>query len=218
MTIGKITSSQQDIVFVNIRPEDDTYMETHNGTVKVTYYIINSVGQIFTTFHWMGRIKIKIGNVTEPSRVRVALYDTPAKTHMFYDVQFDITSIGGCVLHLAFDPLPIGTYFYEIEKLSGTVGVSVVTDSTLHKAYKEGSPTTDWDIESKIMYVTDTEQEKAVAIVGDTVDSGVTTVSAGSTLGKIMVGVVEKNISREDDDLANGGEILTGCWFTELDD
>jgi len=68
------------------------------------------------------------------------------------------------------------------------------------------------------MYVTDEEVERPVAVVGDPVDSGITTISGGSELGKIMVGTVEKNISRAGDSLANGGQILTGCWFFELED
>jgi uncharacterized Zn-binding protein involved in type VI secretion len=94
----------------------------------------------------------------------------------------------------------------------------VVSDSTLHNAYTDGNPTTAFDVESKIMYVTDAEEERPVAVVGDPVDSGVTTISGGSELGKIMVGSVEKNISRAGDSLANGGQVLQGCWFVELED
>ena len=126
-------------------------------------------------------------------------------------------SPGSVVLHLSFNPLPAGDYHWELERLSSSLGISVVTDSTLHNAYTDGNPTTAFDIESKIMYVTDEEVERPVAVVGDTIDSGITTISGGSELGKIMVGTVEKNISREGDSLANGGQILTGCWFFEME-
>ncbi|MBU4223011.1 MAG: hypothetical protein KKD46_03415 [Euryarchaeota archaeon] len=216
MVIGEITSSQQDIMFVQVRVEDAAFMETHNGTVKANYYINNSIGQKFTSMRWMGRIKIKIGNVNESSRLRLSLWDSPAKTKLFFENEYQLNP-GSVVLHLSFNPLPAGDYYWELERLSGSVGISVVTDSTLLKAYIDGTPTTDFDIESKIMYVTDAEEERPVAVVGDTIDSGVTTISGGSELGKVMVGTVEKNISREGDSLANGGQILQGCWFVELE-
>lgn len=217
MTIGKITSSQQDLVFVKVRPEDDTFLETHNGAVKANYYVASSVGERFTALRWFGRIKIKIGNVNDAGKVRMTLHDSPAKAKTYYENEFELTMSGGVVLHMAFDPLLAGDYYWELTRVSGSIGISVVTDSTLHKAYTDGNPTIAFDIESKIMYVSDEEAERPVAVVGDTIDSGVTTVSGGSELGKIMVGSVEKNISRDGDSLANGGQILTGCWFVELD-
>jgi len=36
MVIGEITSSQQDIMFVQVRVEDAAFIETNNGTVKAT--------------------------------------------------------------------------------------------------------------------------------------------------------------------------------------
>ncbi|MFA4957750.1 MAG: hypothetical protein WC556_12345 [Candidatus Methanoperedens sp.] len=216
MVIGEITSSQQDIMFVHVRVEDAAFIETHNGMVKANYYINNSIGQKFSTARWMGRIKIKIGNVNESSRLRLSLWDSPAKTKLFFENEYQLNP-GSAVLHFSFNPLPAGDYYWELERLSGSVGISVVSDSTMHKAYTDGNPTAAFDIESKIMYVTDAEVERPVAVVGDTIDSGVTTVSGGSELGKIMVGSVEKNISRDGDSLANGGQILTGCWFLELD-
>lgn len=217
MVIGEITSSQQDIMFVQVRVEDAAFIETHNGTVKVSYFINNSIGQKFTTTRWMGRIKIKIGNVNESSRLRLSLWDSPAKTKLYFENEYQLNP-GSAVLHLSFNPLPAGDYYWELERLSGSVGVSVVSDSTLLNAYTDGTPTAAFDIESKIMYVTDEETERPVAVVGDTIDSGVTTISGGSELGKIMVGTVEKNISREGDSLANGGQILQGCWFFEMED
>ncbi|HKZ36279.1 MAG TPA: hypothetical protein VJ184_01420 [Chryseolinea sp.] len=217
MVIGEITSSQQDIMFVQVRVEDATFIETHNGTVKANYYINNSIGQKFTIMRWMGRMKIKIGNVNESSRLRLSLWDSPAKTKLFFENEYQLNP-GSAVLHLSFNPLPAGDYYWELERLSGSVGVSVVSDSTLHNAYTDGNPTSAFDVESKIMYVTDAEEERPVAVVGDPVDSGVTTISGGSELGKIMVGSVEKNISRAGDSLANGGQVLQGCWFVELED
>ncbi len=67
MVIGEITSSQQDIMFVQVRVKDATFIETHNGTARANYYINNSIGQKFTTTRWIGRIKIKIGNVNDSS-------------------------------------------------------------------------------------------------------------------------------------------------------
>ena len=217
MVIGEITSSQQDIMFVQVRVEDADFIETHNGTVKANYYISNSIGQKFSTTRWMGRIKIKIGTINEASRLRLSLWDSPAKTKLFFENEYQLNP-GSAVLHLSFNPLPAGDYYWELERLSGSVGVSVVSDSTLHNAYTDGNPTTAFDVESKIMYVTDAEEERPVAVVGDPVDSGVTTISGGSELGKIMVGSVEKNISRAGDSLANGGQVLQGCWFVELED
>jgi hypothetical protein len=217
MVIGEITSSQQDIMFVHVRVEDAAFIETHNGTVKANYYIINSIGQKFSIARWMGRIKIKIGNVNQSSRLRLSLWDSPTKTKLFFENEYQL-SPGSAVLHLSFNPLPSGNYYWELERLSGSVGVSEVSDSTLHNAYTDGNPTTAFDIESKIMYVTDAEVERPVAVVGDTIDSGVTTISTGTSLANIMVGIVEKNISREGDALSNGGNILTGCWFFEADE
>lgn len=217
MVIGEITSSQQDIMFVQVRVEDAAFIETNNGTVKANYYINNSIGQKFSTARWMGRIKIKIGNINESSRLRLSLWDSPAKTKLYFENEYQLNP-GSAVLHLSFNPLPAGDYYWELERLSGSVGVSVISDSTLHNAYSDGNPTAAFDVESKIMYVTDAEVERPVAVVGDPVDSDITTVSGGSQLGKVMVEAVEKNISREGDSLANGGQILTGCWFFEMED
>jgi phosphoribosylpyrophosphate synthetase len=215
MTIGKITSSQQDTAYVMVRPEDGTFVETHNGAAKSNYYLIDSVGERFTTEHWSDRIKIKIGNVINAGKVRVNLYDTPSKALTYFEIETDLPA-GGSVIHVIFDPLPAGTYYLEIKKISGSCGISVVTDSTIHTAYKEGGSTSDWDIESKIMYVSDVEVERAVAVVDDEVDTGVTVTSAGSDFNFIKVGINEKAVCREGDSLSNGGRILNGCWFVEV--
>jgi len=214
MTIGKITASQQDTVFVKVRPEDGTFKETHNGSSRSNYYMIDSVGEQFSSAHWFGRIKVKIGYAVEGSRVRVNLYDTPEKALTYYETESDLPA-GGSVVHVIFNPLPAGNYYLEIKKVSGSCGISVVTDSTLHNAYKEGVATDQWDIESKIMYVSDVEEERAIAVVGDDVDTGVTATSTGSYLNFIKAGLNEKAICREGDSLSNGGKILNGCWFVE---
>ncbi|HYN44888.1 MAG TPA: hypothetical protein VER35_02715 [Candidatus Limnocylindrales bacterium] len=214
MTIGKITASQQDTVFVKVRPEDGTFMETHNGTARSNYYMIDSVGEQFSAAHWFGRIKVKIGNAVEGSRVRVNLYDTSAKALTYCETESDLPA-GGSVVHVIFNPLPAGDYYLEIKKVSGSCGISMVTDSTLHNAYKEGTATDQWDIESKIMYVSDVEEERAIAVVGDEVDNGVTVTGTGSDFNFIKTGLNEKAICREGDLLSNGGKILNGCWFVE---
>ncbi len=214
MTIGKITSSQQDTVFVKVRPEDGIFMETHNGTARSNYYMIDSVGEQFSAAHWFGRIKVKIGNVVDTARVRVNLYDTPAKALTYYETESDLPA-GGSVVHVIFNPLPPGNYYLEIKNVSGTIGISMVTDSTLHNAYREGSATNEWDIESKIMYVSDEEEERAIAVVGDDVDNGVTVTGTGSDFNFIKTGLNEKAICREGDSLSNGGKIINGCWFVE---
>jgi len=99
MTIGKITSSQQDTIYVKVRPEDGTFMETHKGTTKSNYYMIDSVGEQFFAAHWFGRIKVKIGNVVDSARVRVNLYDTPSKTLTYYETESDLTA-GGSVVYV----------------------------------------------------------------------------------------------------------------------
>jgi hypothetical protein len=214
MTIGKITASQQDTVFVKVRPEDGTFMETHNGTARSNYYMIDSVGEQFSAAHWFGRIKVKIGNVVDSAKVRVNLYDTPAKALTYYETESDLPG-GGSVIHVIFNPLPTGNYYFEIKNVSGSCGISVVTDSTLHNAYKEGAATDQWDIESKIMYVSDVEEERAIAVVGDEVDNGVTATSTGSDFNFIKSGLNEKAICREGDLVSNGGKIINGCWFVE---
>jgi len=216
MTIGKITSSQQNIVFASVRVEDDTFIETHNGTIKIDYFIDESVGEEFTTTKWYGRLKIKMSNIIESGLVKLVIYDSPTKNIAYHDIKITL-SPPNATIHLAFNPLPMGDYYWELERISGNIGISVVTNSTIHKAYKNGIATSDWDIESKIMYVGD-KIDKPIAVVGDTIDSGVTTISSGSTLGVVMVASVEKNISRIDDTLTNDGKILTGCWFAELED
>ncbi|MDW7727343.1 MAG: hypothetical protein SCH70_09620 [Candidatus Methanoperedens sp.] len=216
--IGKITSSNQDTVMVKVRPETGEFFETHNGTVFQTYNIIDRIGQAFHTDSWITRLKIKLSAVAENSEATVTIYDSAQKIKAFCQGDFMIDAGGVQVLHLAFDPLPPGDYYWELLLTSGAIGVGVCTDSTLGGAYKEGVSTADWDIESKLMLAADEQVERAVAFVGDEIDDGVTTIRDGSSLGRLQTGVVEKNISREEDALANGGKILTGSWYVEAED
>jgi hypothetical protein len=217
MTLGKITKSNQDIVYVKVRVEDETFMETHNGTSKTNYYLVNSVGEKFTTPRWFGHIKIKIGDSPAGARLRLTLWDTPSKEVLYCETESELTA-GGCVIHVITNPLPAGDYYLELTKVTdSSIGIGVVTDSTLHNGYKEGVATSDWDIECKLMYVSDQEEERAVAVVGDEVDSGVTVTSTGSDISFIKVGALEKAVCSAGDSLSNGGQILNGCWFVEED-
>lgn len=212
-TLGQITSSQQDLVFVKVRAEDGTFLETHNGTVRTNYYFTTSVGQAFAATKWFDRIKVKIGNTSDAGLVRLALYDSPSKTNKLAQIK-EFLPPGESVLHMFFEPKASGSYYWEMTKVSGSFGVSIVTDSTLHTAYKEGSPTAEWDVESKIVYVGD-EIEKPIAIEGDTIDAEITTTLPGSKKGFVDIGT-EKSIVRVGDRLVNGGTILTGCNFMEI--
>jgi hypothetical protein len=218
MTIGKITASQQDLVYVKVRPEDGTFMETHNGSSRFYTTVNQSIGQVFTSPRWFGRIKVKV-LISMAGTARFIIYDSPSKNRTIYEKEVFFTTLDYQVIHVAFDPLPPGTYYYEISNGSfiGDVRVSMVTDSTLHGAYIDASPAS-LDIESKLMFVIDSPEERPVAQVGDEVDNGATTVQTGSPLGNIIRAGLERNISREGDALANGGTILTASWFVELGD
>lgn len=216
--IGKITASNQDVVMVKVRPETGESFETHNGTAFQNYNVIDRVGQEFHTDSWITRLKIKLSATPEDSEATITIYDSVQKVKAFCQGDFMIDTGGVQVLHLAFDPLPSGDYYWELLLTSGAIGVSVCTNSTLGGAYREGAGTTDWDLESKLMLATDEPVERAVAFVGDEVDNGVTNIKDGSSLGQLQTGIVETNISREEDALVNGGKILTGSWYVEAED
>lgn len=220
MTIGKITSSNQDIVMVTVRPETGSFFETQDGTVFANYNVINSAGQLFHTNTWITRLKIKLSSTPENSKAEVTLYDSPEKTKTLYQGSFMIYPGESSfqVLHLAFDPLPPGDYYWELSRTSGVIGISVCTNSTHGGAYLEGENTPGLDFESKLMLASGEQVERAVAVVGDEVDAGITTVKDGSSLMQLHTGVDVLNISREGDMLENGGKILTGSWFVELED
>jgi len=216
--IGKITSSNQDTVVVKVRPETGGSFETHNGTVFTNYQLIDKAGQAVHTDSWVTRLKIKLGTTPENSEATVIIYDSAQKFKTFCRGDFMITAGGVQILHLAFDPLPPGDYYWELRVSKGSIAVSVCTDSTLGGAYKEGASTTEWDIESKLMLATDEPVERAVAIVGDEIDGGVTTIRDGSSLGAFKTGATDTQVSREQDALVNGGKILTGSWYTFMED
>jgi hypothetical protein len=116
MVIGEITSSQQDIMFVQVRVEDAAFLETHNGQQREHHKQL--IDRNFNS-PLDGRIKIKIGNVNESSKLRLSLWDSPTKTKLFFEN--DISEPWQCILHLLSIPprrLP-GT-----ERLSGSVGVA----------------------------------------------------------------------------------------------
>lgn len=217
MTVGKITSSQQDLVYVKVRPENGTFLETRIGGSETVLSISDSAGQEFTAEHYFGRIKIAVKDAGNKSLI-AKLYDSHLKENKLHETIFKNVGQDG-VLHWAFDPLPAGTYYWEVEAWAGVSGFElyVFSGSTLGTAYMDGSLLPGKDFKSKVMYCEDIEVERAVAVVGDSVDSDVATVSSGTSFGSVMVGTVEKNISRELDDLGNGGQILTGSWFLEMD-
>ncbi|TGC08134.1 hypothetical protein [Methanolobus halotolerans] len=218
MTIGKITSSQQDLVYVKVRPETGVELETRIGGMQADISSEGTLGQEFTAAHYFGRIKIAVKS-TGTSSLVARLYDSHQKQVKYHETVF--REVGqDKVLHWAFDPLPPSMYYWELEVWSGASLFKLYgyTGSTYGGCYKDGVLLSGTDLMSKVVYCEDTEVERPVAVVGDTVDSGVTTVKTGSPLGQIMVGVVEKNISRELDELNNGGMIMTGSWFMEMDD
>lgn len=217
MSIGKITSSQQDLVYVKVRPETGVELETRIGGSEIVEDVTTTAGQEFTAAHYFGRIKIAVKD-SGTSTLVARLYDSHEKNTKYHETVFK--DVGqDKVLHWAFDPMPAGSYYWELEVWSGSslFRLYAFTGSTYDGGYENGSPISK-DFKSKIVYCEDTEVEKPVAVVGDEVDSGVTTVATGSPLGAIQVGTVEKNIARELDELANGGKILNGSWFLEVDD
>lgn len=218
MAIGKITSSQQDLVYVKVRPETGVELETRTDGTQTDISSEGTMGQEFTAEHYFGRIKIAVKS-TGTSSLVARLYDSHLKQAKHHETVF--REVGqDKVLHWAFDPLPPGTYYWELEVWSGASLFKLYgyTGSTYGGGYRDGALLSGTDFKSKIVYCEDSEVERAVAVVGDSVDSGMTTVKTGSPLGQIMVGTVEKNIARELDELNNGGRIMTGSWFFEVDD
>lgn len=218
MTVGKITSSQQDLVYVKVRPETGVELETRTGGTQTDISSEGTLGQEFVAAHYFGRIKIAVKS-TGTSSLVARLYDSHLKQVKHHETVF--MEIGqDKVLHWAFDPLPPGTYYWELEVWSGASLFKLYgyTGSTFGGCYKDDVLQSSVSIKSKVVYCEDTEVERPVAVVGDTIDTGATTVKTGSPLGQIMVGTVEKNIARELDELNNGGKIMTGSWFMEVDD
>lgn len=213
MTIGKITSSIQDLVYVEVRPETGEYQETREGGSLSSVAIGGTFGAAFTAAHYFDRVIIAIADAAN-NDLAVRLYDGPEKANKIHEAAF-INSGEGSAMHLIFDPLPPGNYYWEINTGGKIIRPYVYTGSTYQTSYYNGYQDPTKDLRSKIMYCTDELQQVPVAIEGDPVDDGVTTVAAGSTCIAINTGYVEKNVATELDALANGGRILTGAWYIE---
>lgn len=219
MSVGKITNSQQDMVYVKVRPETGVELETRTGGTAAWDETTTTFGQAFTAEHYFGRIKIVVHDAGGKNLV-ARLYDSPAKGVKYVETIFKEVDQEE-VLHWIFDPMGPGSYYWELEIWSSndpTFRLKTYDGSTFNGAYEDGSVLSGKSFMSKIVYCEDTEVERQVAMTGDTVDSGTTTVKSGSPLGQINTGTVVGNISREGDELNNGGTILNGSWFMEVDD
>lgn len=213
MPIGEITNVDQTIVYVEVRTETGSSYETFNGGIKGSLVIAKSgtVGEEFIAAHYFGRIKIELlpGN-----ELIVRLCDNHNKGNIYYESHIPIRS-GSVneIIHFAFDPMPAGEYYWELEDL-GVGGSYCVYQigSTIGRAFKDGLPITD-DFKSKIMYVSDTIEEKPVAVEGDKVNT-TEDITSGSNVLKLESATVEYNIARQGDSVGTGdGKILTGCWY-----
>lgn len=212
MTIGKITSTQQDLVYVEARVEDDTFTETNNGGFDTEFTYIGICKQEFSVDRWFGRIKSVILNAQNTDIV-LRLYDSNGE--MIQD-KF-VKNVGkDQVIHFIFDPLPPGEYTFEIDTLGNKVTVGSFGFSSYGGFSINNFIEYNHSLKLKIMHYTTELQQKAVAVVGDEVDNGSTSVSNGIEFGKIMTGNVEYNINRAGDMLENGGHVLTGCWYAQI--
>lgn len=214
MTIGTITSSQQDFVKAEVRVEDGSSLETYTGGTSSSTPITTSIGQEFTATAWFSRIKVVIANGGS-NTLMFSLYESHSKATLHHSVLIEGAGINS-VAHLAFDSLPPGVYYWEltVNSGSGTTYISSLTGSTIQTAYVDAMLDTSIDFKSKIMY-TGGLVERDIAIDGDSVDTSVTTVLSGESIMGIQVGTVVENVSYAGDALANGGEVLTGAWFME---
>lgn len=213
MTVGKITGSGQGILYVQVRPETGEFLETRIGGILAGQFLSLPYGTLFTAEHWFDRLIIALddgGGRDLPVRI----YDSPDKTNLIQETLF--TKVGPSrALHMIFEPLPPGEYYWELDPGGQITVAQVCIGSTYEGTYVNGNLMTGYDLRSKIMYCTDELQERAVAVTGDPIDNGVTTIKETSSLAAIQVGTVEKNIAKELDELHNGGQILTGSWYVE---
>jgi hypothetical protein len=213
MTVGKITSSQQDYVMVKVRPEDGTFFETDTGsTGEEQVQISASAGQEVTAPTWFGRIKMPASLVN--ASVGLKIWDSPAKVIEYFSLKLNSLN-DNQILHIAFDPLPPGNYYFEILKNAGSLGITKKIGSTYPGAYLNGIEQTGYSWKLKIM-LTPAEVSRPVAIAGDLVDDGITTIKIGSNLAAVQVGEVIGNIARVGDTLQNGGTIRSGAWFFQI--
>jgi hypothetical protein len=212
MTVGKITSSQQDVVFISVRPEDGGFLETIEGGNPSSITTMKC-GQVFEAEHWFGRIKIMFGEGSSTA-MRLALYDGINKDTKYFGCQLDVVGVDK-VLHISFDPLPPGPYYWEVHSMNDMT-VAISDGSTFGGAYDNEVLLVGKSFKSKVMYCTDSEVLRPVAVVGDPIDGGVTTVSSGSSIAAVEVSGIVKDIVREGDPLSNGGKVFGGSFLGGL--
>jgi hypothetical protein len=213
MTIGKITSSQQDIAYASVMPEDGSYIETtQNQENEESAIITSSAGQEFNTAAYFGRIKLPLSAAY--STFPFSIWDSPAKVISYHKLKLNNIN-GQTVGHFAFDPLPPGYYYWELSRSSGTLGLTKANGSTYPGTYLNATLQNGFSWKSKIM-LTPLEVIRPLAIKGDAVDAGVTTIKEGSAMGAVQVGEVIGNIARVGDILQNGGVIRTGAWHIQI--
>lgn len=212
--IGKITSESQDLVYVNVRTEDDTYTETVSGGTESTMNIIGTFGQDFSVSKWFSRIKIVISE-GNGNNVILRLCDSHSKSQIHLETI--VQNVGtDQVIHFMFDPMPAGDYYWEVDSMGETITPYIINGSSYGGAYVNDSLLSSDTFKSKIMHCTDLPQLKAVAIDGDEVDNGAATLDSGTSLGAINTGTVIENINKKGDTFGSGGKILTGSWFLKM--
>ncbi len=213
MTVGKITGSGQGILYVQVRPETGEFLETRIDGILAGQFLSLPYGARFTAEHWFDRLIIALddgGGRDLPVRI----YDSPDKTNLIQETLFKHVGPSRA-LHMIFEPLPPGEYFWELDPGGQVTVAQIYITSTYKGTYVNGNLMTGYDLRSKIMYCSDELQERAVAVTGDPIDQGGTQVKEGSSIMAVQVGTVEKNVARELDELNNGGRILTGSWYVE---
>jgi hypothetical protein len=213
MTIGKITSSNQDIAFVYTRPETSVELETVDGGTEAGY-AGSKLGQEFTAASSFSRIKMVFGD-SEGTPFRVSLYNGTAKETKFVGLLMPDGMVEDTVLHWMFDPLPAGDYYWEVEAESD-IELSCSVGSAYEGAYDDGVLIVGKSFRSKICYCEETEVLRAIAIDGDEVDSGVTTINGASSVGCVNTGSSIIAMAKEGDALANGGHVISGSHIGGL--
>ena len=211
MTLDKITNVDQTIVYLEVRTETGSFYETFSGGSPGSMSILKSgtVGEEFTAAHYFGRIKIELPPGNE---LIIRLCDDHNKSVIYYESHIS-TRLVYEIVHFAFDPVPAGDYYWELEDLGiGGSYCSYYIGSSINRGFKDGVPISD-DFKSKIMYVSDTIELKPIAVEGDKVNV-VEDITSGSDVLKLQTGVVVDNIARQGDSVGTGdGKILTGCWY-----
>jgi len=212
--LGHISSSSQDIVYVSVRPETGHYLETINGGTESNKQINGTFGQQFSAGSWFTRIVVKIRSGGDHDLI-LRLFDTPHKNKIYHEAVF--RDIGqDRVLHLVFEPLEPGEYYWEIDTNNQAIQPYIQTESTFGGVWENGEPVLDHSFKSKVMYCTNEPVLRAVAVDGDPVDNGAAHINSTTELGAVNTGIVEKNICRNNDPTSTGGRVLTGSWYLEL--